>query len=93
MALGVFYFALYVLLMGMAIGWLAWVVLGKSKALKRDRKPNWGLLLVLGVAGSILGAFAANLITGQGFGLEFGHMLASFIGALAAVAIYTAVKK
>jgi len=41
MALGVFYFVLYMLVVGMAVGWLAWLVLGKSKALTRDRKPNW----------------------------------------------------
>ena len=93
MALGVFYFAIYVLLMGMLIGWLAWIVLGKSKALTRDRKPNWGLLLALGVAGSVIGALAVSLLTGQGFGLQFGNAIASFVGALAAVAIYTAAKK
>jgi uncharacterized membrane protein YeaQ/YmgE (transglycosylase-associated protein family) len=78
--------------MGMAIGWLAWIVLGKNKALTKDRKPNYGVLLVLGVAGSILGAVVASLLTGQGFGLQFGHMIASFLGAVVAVAAYVAVK-
>jgi len=39
-------FLIYMLLIGMAAGWLAWVVLGRSKVLMRDRKPNWTVLLV-----------------------------------------------
>ena len=94
MALGVFYFVLYMLVVGMAVGWLAWLVLGKSKALTRDRKPNWGLLLVLGLAGSLIGGTLANLLGGGGFDLQFSMgLIASFLGALVAVAAYTAIKK
>lgn len=82
-------FAIYLLLIGMAGGWLAWIVLGKSKALKRpDGKPNWGMLFALGVAGSLLGGFVVRLLTGQ---FWFG-IVASVLGSIAVVAIYVAAK-
>ena len=94
MALGVFYFLLYMLVVGMAVGWLAWIVLGKNKALTKDKKPNWGLLLLLGLAGSFIGGTFANLLGGGGFDLQFSMgLIVSFLGALVAVALYGVVKK
>lgn len=82
------YLAIYLLVAGMAAGWLAWVVLGKSKALQRDRKPNWGALLGLGVVGSFVGGLGMSLLSGEGLALRPSGMIASFVGALAVVAIY-----
>jgi len=88
MALGVFYFIIYMLLVGMGAGWLAWVVLGRNKALKKDRKPNWGALLGLGLVGSLLGGSIGTLLSGEGFSLQLTGMIGSFLGALVVVAIY-----
>lgn len=87
------YFILYMFVVGMAAGWLAWIVLGKSKALMRDRKPNYGLITVLGVAGSFIGGAAVSVLSGEGFALLPSGMIGSFVGSMAAVAIYVAVKK
>lgn len=91
--LALWWFLLYLLLVGMAAGWFAWVVLGRSKALTKDRKPNWALILGLGVVGSFVGGMGTSLLLGQGLQLQAGGMIASAIGAIAVVAVYLGVKK
>jgi len=93
MALAVWWFLIYMLLIGMAAGWLAWVVLGRSKALARDRKPNFTVLLPLGVAGSFVGGLVVSLLVEGEIALRPSGMIASFLGAIVVVAIYLAVKK
>jgi len=84
---------LYLFVVGVAAGWFGWVVMGKSKTLQRaDRKPNWAMLLVLGVVGSFVGGLGVSLLTGQGLALRPSGMIASAAGAVAVVAIYVAVK-
>jgi len=86
-------FLIYMLLIGMAAGWLAWVVLGRSKVLMRDRKPNWTVLLGLGVLGSFVGGLAGSLLLEGEIALRPSGMVASFLGALVVVAIYLAIKR
>lgn len=86
------YAVFYLLLIGMAGGWLAWVVLGKSKLLARDHKANFAILLPLGVAGSFVGGLGLNLLMGNGFQLEISGFIASAIGSIAVVAAYLAIK-
>lgn len=91
--LALWWFLLYLLLVGMAAGWFAWVVLGRSKALTKDRKPNWALILGLGVVGSFVGGMGISLLLGEGLQLQASGMIASAIGAIAVVAVYLGVKK
>ena len=93
MIVGMIYLAIYLLIAGMAAGWLAWVVLGSSNVLKRGGKPNWTALLGLGVAGSFVGGLAGSLLTGGGLALRPSGMIGSFVGALVVVAIYIATRK
>jgi len=86
-------FLIYMLLIGMAAGWLAWVVLGRSKVLMRDMKPNWTVLLGLGVLGSFVGGLAGSLLLEGEIALRPSGMIASFLGALVVVAIYLAIKR
>jgi uncharacterized membrane protein YeaQ/YmgE (transglycosylase-associated protein family) len=86
-------FLIYMLLIGMAAGWLAWVVLGRSKVLMRDRKPNWTVLLGLGVLGSFVGGLAGSLLLEGEIALRPSGMVASFLGALVVVTIYLAIKR
>lgn len=86
-------FILYVLLIGMGAGWLAWVTLGKSSELTREGRPNWTALLALGVAGSFVGGLAASLLTGGGFALKASGLIGSFVGALVVEAVYVAIKR
>lgn len=78
----------YLLLVGMAAGWFAWVALGKSKALSTNRKPNWALLLGLGVAGSFVGGLAVSFLMGDGMALRPSGMIASAAGAVVVAGIY-----
>lgn len=90
--LALWWFLLYLLLVGMAAGWFAWVVLGRSKALTKDRKPNWALILGLGVVGSFVGGMGASLLMGEGLELRASGMVASIFGAIVVVAVYRALK-
>ena len=89
---GLVYFAIYLLAVGMAAGWFAWIVLGKNRALTRDRKPNWTALLGLGVVGSFVGGMGASLLMGEGLELRASGMVASIFGAIVVVAVYRALK-
>jgi len=79
---------LYLFIVGMAAGWLAWVVLGKNKAISKNRKPNYAILLPLGVAGSFAAGLALSLLSGNGLELRASGMIASFFGAIAVTALY-----
>ncbi|NTU70734.1 MAG: GlsB/YeaQ/YmgE family stress response membrane protein [Coriobacteriia bacterium] len=93
MIVGLAYVAMYLLVVGMAAGWLAWIVLGKSRVLKRGGKPNWAALLGLGAIGSYVGGLGVSLLMGQGLSLRPSGMVASFLGALAVVALYLEMQK
>jgi len=88
MVMAVWYFLLYMLLVGMAGGYIAWLVLGKKKAISKNRKPNWGLLLMMGVAGSFVGGAVVSLLAGEGLELRPSGMVASAAGAILVTAIY-----
>ncbi len=89
----VWIFVLYMFIVGIAAGWFGWVVTGKSKALTRaDRKPNYALLLVLGLVGSLVGGLLGSLLSGNGFALHPSGFIASAIGAVIVVAAYSAIK-
>lgn len=89
MLLSTWYFTIYMLLVGMAAGWFAWVVLGKSKALSKDRRqPNWALLLGIGVVGSFFGGLVLSLLTGEGIALRASGMAGSALGAVAVAWLY-----
>ncbi len=80
---------LYLLLVGMAAGWFAWILLGKKKALSRGRRqPNYAILFPVGVAGSFVGGLAVSFLSGDGFTLRPSGMLASVAGAVAVAALY-----
>jgi uncharacterized membrane protein YeaQ/YmgE (transglycosylase-associated protein family) len=94
MVYAVWIFLLYLFLVGLAAGWIGWVVMGSSKALRReDRKPNWTMLLLLGLIGSFVGGLAVSLLAGEGLDLRPSGMIASALGAIAVVAVYLAVKR
>ncbi len=88
MVLAIWWAFLYMLLVGMAGGYVAWVVLGKAKALSKNSRPNWALLLAFGVGGSFVGGLVVSLLMGDGLTLRPSGMVASAIGAVAIAAIY-----
>lgn len=88
MVLTIWWMMLYLLLMGLSGGYIAWLVLGKSKALSSNRKPNWSVLFIMGLAGSFVGGLAVSLLAGDGLTLRPSGMVASAAGAVVIAAVY-----
>jgi len=75
------------IVLGMLAGWVA------SLLVRRDRHPSdWGLLFVVGVAGSLVGGIVVNLLLGQGFELRPGGLISSILFASLILWIVTATK-
>ncbi len=80
------FFFIYLLIFGMAAGWIAWLVLGKRGEL------NWTLNFIVGVIGSFLGGTVGSLLFGEGFQLRPGGIIGSIVGAIVVLAIYYAIQ-
>jgi uncharacterized membrane protein YeaQ/YmgE (transglycosylase-associated protein family) len=63
--------------MGMAVGALAQLVLGRT-----GRGIDWGTALVAGFAGSFVGGLIFSLLAGDGLALRASGLIGSFIGAV-----------
>jgi len=75
------------IVLGMLAGWVA------SLLVRRDKHPSdWGMLFIVGVAGSLVGGIVVNLLIGQGFKLSPGGLISSIIFASLILWIITAVK-
>lgn len=76
-----------ILVIGMVSGWLA------SLVVRGERRPSdWGLLLAVGIGGSLLGGIVVNLIRGNGFDLALSGVIGSACGAILLLALITALK-
>jgi uncharacterized membrane protein YeaQ/YmgE (transglycosylase-associated protein family) len=72
-------------MMGLAIGWLAQVILG--------RRDSWVEALVAATIGSILGGLVASLLVGDGLQLRPSGPIGSLIGAVIVLWIWGAIRK
>jgi uncharacterized membrane protein YeaQ/YmgE (transglycosylase-associated protein family) len=77
---------LAIILFGMAIGWVAQLILGQGT------RPN-GRSLVAGLAGSFVGGLVISLIAGDGINLRPSGIIGSLLGAVIVLAIWGAVSK
>ena len=60
------------IVLGMLAGWVA------SLLVRHDTHPSdWGLLFIVGVAGSLVGGIVMGLILGQGLELRPGGLISS----------------
>jgi uncharacterized membrane protein YeaQ/YmgE (transglycosylase-associated protein family) len=76
------------IVIGMVAGWLA------SFIVRRDRHPSdWGVLFLVGLAGSFAGGIVVNLLIGQGFTLQPGGLISSVAFACLFLWILTAVQR
>ena len=76
---------LAVILIGMAAGWVAQLVLGR-----RTGTGSWGEAIVAGLLGSVVFGIIASLIAGEGFKLRPSGLLGSIVGAIIVLAIWGA---
>ena len=71
---------------GMVAGWAA------SLLIRHDMHPtDWGVLFVIGVAGSLVAGILINLIMGDGFKIQPGGVIGSVAFACLILWIYTRV--
>jgi uncharacterized membrane protein YeaQ/YmgE (transglycosylase-associated protein family) len=76
------------IVIGMVAGWLA------SFIVRRDRHPSdWGMLLLVGVAGSLAGGIVANLLMGEGFSVQPGGLISSVAFACLFLWLLTSVQQ
>jgi uncharacterized membrane protein YeaQ/YmgE (transglycosylase-associated protein family) len=74
---------------GMAIGWIAQLILGRAG---RGRQNNWGVALVAGVVGSFVGGLLVSLIAGDGLALRPSGILGSIAGAVLVLLVWGAMR-
>jgi uncharacterized membrane protein YeaQ/YmgE (transglycosylase-associated protein family) len=77
-----------IIVFGMAIGWIAQMILGRSRLGSR----NWGEALVAGLVGSFVGGLLASLIAGDGFDLRPSGIIGSIVGAVIVLLIWGSIR-
>jgi uncharacterized membrane protein YeaQ/YmgE (transglycosylase-associated protein family) len=77
---------LAMIVLGLAAGWVAQLVLGKG------RQVDWTLALVTGLAGSFVGGLLASLVAGDGLRIRPSGLIGSIFGAIVVLAIVQGVR-
>ena len=68
---------LAIIVVGLLVGGLAQLVLGRSM-----RDVNWTVAIVTGLLGSLVGGLLVSLLAGDGLELRASGLIGSFVGAL-----------
>ena len=76
-----------IIVFGMAIGWIASMILGGGK-----RPRNWAELLMAGLVGSFVGGFLASLIADDGIELRPSGVIGSIVGAVVVLVVWRGIK-
>jgi uncharacterized membrane protein YeaQ/YmgE (transglycosylase-associated protein family) len=77
-----------VIVFGMAIGWIAQLILGRGGRGER----NWAEALVVGLIGSFVGGLVVSLIAGDGIKLRPSGIIGSIVGAIIVLLIWQAIR-
>lgn len=72
---------LAILVFGLAIGWLANILLGNG-----SHPQDWGPLLIAGLGGSFVGGMLGSLLFGDGLEIRPSGLIGSVIGAVIVLA-------
>jgi uncharacterized membrane protein YeaQ/YmgE (transglycosylase-associated protein family) len=76
-----------IIVFGMAIGWVANMVLGGG-----GRPKDWGELLMAGLVGSFVGGLLGSLIFGDGLDLRPSGIIGSLVGAVLVLVVWRGIK-
>lgn len=68
---------LAILVAGLFVGWLAQLILGSN-----SRNVDWGIAIIAGFGGSLVGGLLFSLIAGDGLALKPSGFIGSLLGAL-----------
>ena len=77
---------LAILVFGLAVGWIAQLILGMGT------RPD-GRSLVAGLLGSLVGGLIGSLLAGDGIELRPSGIIGSIVGAVIVLAIWQAVDR
>jgi uncharacterized membrane protein YeaQ/YmgE (transglycosylase-associated protein family) len=77
---------LAVIVVGLAAGWVAQLVLGKG------RQVDWTMALVTGLVGSFVGGLLASLVAGDGLRIRPSGLIGSILGAIVVLAVVRGVR-
>ncbi len=75
---------LFIIVWGMAAGWIAQKIMGED--------TNWGQALAIGIGGSLVGGLLGSLLFGDGLELRFSGIVGSILGAVILLAIMRLVR-
>jgi uncharacterized membrane protein YeaQ/YmgE (transglycosylase-associated protein family) len=75
---------LAVIVIGMAAGWVAQLILGRG--------TNWGEALAVGLIGSVVGGLLASLIAGDGLEIRASGLIGTIVGAVIVLALWGAIQ-
>jgi uncharacterized membrane protein YeaQ/YmgE (transglycosylase-associated protein family) len=79
---------LWLLAWGMAIGWIAWLVVRGT-----GTPVNWGTALAAGIGGSFVGGLLVSLTSGDGIDFRASGIIGSIVGAIIILAIVQVVQR
>jgi uncharacterized membrane protein YeaQ/YmgE (transglycosylase-associated protein family) len=75
---------LVIIVLGMAAGWLAQLMLGRG--------TNWAEALAAGLVGSFIGGLLASLLAGDGLAIRPSGIIGTVAGAVIVLAIWGAIR-
>jgi uncharacterized membrane protein YeaQ/YmgE (transglycosylase-associated protein family) len=78
---------LFILVWGMFAGWIAHLLLGRTQPV------TWAELLVVGLAGSLVGGLVLSLVSGDGLALRPSGILGSILGAVVLLAAWQGIRR
>ena len=68
---------LAIISLGMIIGWVAQLIVGRGRT-----QVDWARALIFGLLGSLVGGLIASLIAGDGLDFRPSGLIGSFVGAV-----------
>ena len=77
---------LFIMVWGMSAGWVAHLLLARNQPI------NWAELLVVGLAGSLVGGLLVSLLSGDGLALRPSGIIGSIVGAVVLLAAWRAIR-
>jgi uncharacterized membrane protein YeaQ/YmgE (transglycosylase-associated protein family) len=78
---------LAIIVFGMAAGWIAQIILGRSRG-----SGHWGEAIVAGLVGSFVGGLLASLIAGDGIRIRPSGLIGTLVGAILVLVIWAAIR-
>ena len=73
---------------GMAVGWIAQLILGRTGHGNR----NWAEALIAGLVGSFVGGLLGSLLSDDGLALRPSGIIGSIVGAVIVLLVWGAVR-